>query len=192
MNIIPLQWLCDKATRELEKRAPAANMNYIFDNDNAKQGQVTPLTAWIVEKVKPDQWAKSTAQQTVQIRIINAISKGQVTPLNAFGAKALNLPDNPTRLIHELKVSRQDAVNILDSCGLGAELLNELRQTPEEILEEGRKHGLSDKEIAAQIDAVWFGYDRLTHEQLAILFRGKPHGKGADKKHGSRLREEDS
>jgi hypothetical protein len=97
----------------------------------------------------------------------------------------LNLPDDPTRLIHELKVSRQDAVYILESCGLGAELA---RPTPEEIVQEGQARGLLDKEIAANIDAEYFGDDHLIHEKLGILLRGQRYSPGADKQKGKRAR----
>ena len=156
-KIIPLQWLVDRATRELVYRAPEVNLKYFFDDG--------------VETVGPALWRESTSRQTVMVQVLKAIEGDEVTLLSAFGSKIRNKPE-PLTAIKVCGVSRTDAEKILEFCGIGPEALDEIpRATPEEIIERERRAGRTNKQIVAIIDAEWRGAARLTNKAMGNLFR---------------------
>ena len=175
-DLIPLQWLLDRAARELERIPPPVAVKFRFADGSA-------------ETLPPARWIKPTARQAVLMQLISAIDNEEIALLCPFGTKVRSNPD-PLAAIERSAVSREDAGKILGLCGIAPAALDEMpRATPAEIVLRERKAGKTEPEIVAVIDREWSGPARLTHRAIGALFPNAEHETGAAlDKRGKRLR----
>jgi hypothetical protein len=90
-----------------------------------------------------------------------------------------------TKDVYLLESEIMDRLNSFEEKG------SQTRESPENIMSRARKSGKSDAEIAAEIDAIWTGSNRLTNEKLGRLLPANPGANidpASHEKRGKRLR----
>lgn len=135
-DIFPIKWLVDGAVPIVAQRAPNADRIFQF-SDGA------------METVRNGKWQQEEARQSVLIQFFHVIEGGGITLLDAFGMARHDRLE-PYEAVNTCAVSRDDAVKLLDACGLDDEVLDAEPEKP--VPQKTDSH--SEDDLAALFDPV--------------------------------------